>query len=139
MVLENSLVTELSWLSQSHPLLAPRTDQAKAACSALSAYLESAGAFPQLAIRLKGSQFQLKVWNALQQIPSGTTVTYGQLARKLDSSSRAIGQACRTNPIAIVVPCHRVVSATGLGGYMGREKQLNIKQWLLQHERADVN
>jgi methylated-DNA-[protein]-cysteine S-methyltransferase len=84
-----------------------------------------------------GTAFQQRVWEALCEIPPGTTLTYGELARKLVSSPRAVGQACRNNPIPIIVPCHRVTSATGLGGFMGDTQgtSISIKQWLLQHER----
>lgn len=63
---------------------------------------------------------------------------YGELAEKLASGPRAIAAACRTNPIPILIPCHRVVAKAGLGGYMGETEgeALSIKQWLLQHEGA---
>lgn len=85
---------------------------------------------------LAGSSFQQTVWRALQTIPSGETLTYGQLAKRLNTSPRAIGQACRTNPLPIVIPCHRVVAAEHLGGYAGARtgKLLDMKKWLLQHE-----
>jgi methylated-DNA-[protein]-cysteine S-methyltransferase len=71
-------------------------------------------------------------------IPPGEVRTYGALARKLRSSARAVGNACRANPVPMVVPCHRVVGATGLGGYMGAftGDPLAIKEWLLRHEGA---
>ena len=64
--------------------------------------------------------------------------TYGELAKLLNSSARAVGGACRANPISLVIPCHRVVASNGLGGYGGATagKRLAIKQWLLEHERA---
>jgi methylated-DNA-[protein]-cysteine S-methyltransferase len=61
-------------------------------------------------------------------------MTYGELAKELNTSSRAIGQACRTNPLVLFIPCHRIVSKTGLGGYMGDQKKVSIKSWLLEHE-----
>lgn len=83
-----------------------------------------------------GTAFQRQVWAALQEIPPGTVLTYGELARQLKTAARAIGGACRTNPIPIVVPCHRVVGRQGLGGYAGEMTgdPLAIKRWLLQHE-----
>ncbi|GAB4252916.1 MULTISPECIES: methylated-DNA--[protein]-cysteine S-methyltransferase [Deferrisoma] len=63
--------------------------------------------------------FRLRVWEALRRIPYGETRTYGDLARELGTSARAVGGACRHNPIPIVVPCHRVVARSGLGGYAG--------------------
>jgi len=84
----------------------------------------------------QGTDFQRKVWRALTEIPVGETLTYGQLATELDSGPRAVANACRKNPIPIVVPCHRVVSASGVGGFAGQSKGqlINIKQTLLRHE-----
>jgi methylated-DNA-[protein]-cysteine S-methyltransferase len=92
-----------------------------------------------LPLALEGTPFQLRVWQALQAIPSGETRTYGALAQTLDSGSRAVGNACRRNPVSIIVPCHRVVSATGMGGYSGNTSDRAIwrKHWLLAHEGAD--
>ncbi|MEE8428176.1 MAG: methylated-DNA--[protein]-cysteine S-methyltransferase [Gammaproteobacteria bacterium] len=85
-----------------------------------------------------GTEFQHKVWRALQGIPLGETRTYGELAQQLDSGPRAVGNACRANPVSIVVPCHRVVAAAGIGGYSGAVKgvRLDRKRWLLRHEGA---
>ena len=69
-----------------------------------------------------GTDFQRRVWELLREIPYGETVTYGELARRLGNprAARAVGMACNRNPIAIVVPCHRVVGSTGsLTGYAG--------------------
>jgi methylated-DNA-[protein]-cysteine S-methyltransferase len=87
--------------------------------------------------RLHGTTFQLRVWQALQSIPPGQTLTYGALAKQLQSSPRAIGQACRTNPIPIIIPCHRIVAMNGIGGYAGETagKLLEMKNWLLRHEK----
>ena len=67
----------------------------------------------------KGSTFQQAFYAALCAIPYGETRTYGDLAQELDVSAQAIGQACGANPIAILIPCHRVLAANGLGGYSG--------------------
>lgn len=87
-------------------------------------------------IHLTGTPFQKKVWRALMKIPVGKTKTYGELARELKSSAQAIGNACRANPLPILIPCHRIVSQSGLGGYNGATsgKMLEIKKWLLKHE-----
>jgi methylated-DNA-[protein]-cysteine S-methyltransferase len=89
-----------------------------------------------LEIEPQGTPFQLSVWQALCLIPTGQTLTYGELATKLHSSPRAIGQACRTNPIPIIIPCHRVIAATHLGGFAGQcqGRMMDIKKWLLTHE-----
>lgn len=89
-----------------------------------------------VAVQLQGTPFQRRVWGALQEIPSGSVLTYGELALRLQTSARAVGNACRGNPCPIIVPCHRVVSANGLGGYGGQVSGpvLERKRWLLRHE-----
>jgi len=89
-----------------------------------------------LPLALQGTVFQRRVWERLRQIPPGTVCTYGALARELGTGARAIGNACRANPLPVVVPCHRVVGAHGLGGYAGATggKRLAVKRWLLRHE-----
>lgn len=84
----------------------------------------------------RGTAFQQRVWQALLQIPCGSTRSYGALAGLLGSSARAVGGACRANPIPIIIPCHRVVAKEGLGGFMGvtAGHGLRIKQYLLAHE-----
>jgi methylated-DNA-[protein]-cysteine S-methyltransferase len=88
----------------------------------------------------QGTAYQRRVWRALQQIPAGQTRTYGQLAEQLHSSPRAVGNACRQNPVPLLVPCHRVVAANGLGGFGGETqgKRLAMKRWLLEHEGATI-
>jgi methylated-DNA-[protein]-cysteine S-methyltransferase len=81
-----------------------------------------------------GSEFQLKVWSALSRIPFGETRTYGEIAREVrqPKAARAVGLANGDNPIAIVVPCHRVIGSNGsMTGYGGG---VNRKRWLLEHE-----
>ncbi|HEY6099908.1 MAG TPA: methylated-DNA--[protein]-cysteine S-methyltransferase [Anaeromyxobacter sp.] len=96
-----------------------------------------AGRPPRLpTLDLRGTPFQLAVWSALREIPWGDVRTYGQIARLLGRSggARAVGGASHENPVAILVPCHRVVQAGGrLGGYGGG---LPVKRWLLAHEAA---
>lgn len=89
-------------------------------------------AHPPLAPR--GTLFQQRVWQELLTIPYGSTVTYGELARRLGChSAQAVGQAVGRNPIAVIIPCHRVVSARGLGGYAYGSA---VKQYLLHLENA---
>lgn len=104
----------------------------------LENYFSSATSFKKITMELQGTPFQKSVWRELRKIPLGETRTYGEIASKLNSSARAVGNACRRNPIPIIIPCHRVVSAKGLGGYAGETegRQLNIKRWLLKHEGA---
>jgi methylated-DNA-[protein]-cysteine S-methyltransferase len=89
-----------------------------------------------LAVRPVGTNFQQLVWRALTRIPFGETWTYGELARAIGrpSASRAVGAANSKNPLSIIVPCHRVIGASGeLTGYAGG---MPAKRWLLDHERG---
>ena len=88
-----------------------------------------------LPIRMKGTAFQLEDWEALKSIPYGETVSYGEIARRIGrpKASRAVGMANHSNPISIIVPCHRVIGKNGkLTGYGGG---LNVKQMLLELEQ----
>jgi methylated-DNA-[protein]-cysteine S-methyltransferase len=88
--------------------------------------------------RVAGTAFQQKVWKALPKIPAGTTMSYGALANKigLPKAIRAVGHANGSNPISVVVPCHRLIGANGsLIKYGGG---LERKRWLLQHEGVEV-
>jgi len=91
-----------------------------------------------LARAARGTPFQHAVWDALCEIPYGTTISYAELARRIGrpSAVRAVGAANGANPLAILVPCHRVIGADGtLTGYAGG---LPMKQWLLAHERRHL-
>lgn len=108
--------------------------------AALRSYFLNPAAPLQIPLYAMGTAFQQKVWAALQAIPPGETCTYGELARRIGSAPRAVGQACRRNPIPIVIPCHRVVARAGAGGYSGATDgaELVIKRWLLAHEGVAV-
>jgi methylated-DNA-[protein]-cysteine S-methyltransferase len=87
-------------------------------------------------VRAAGTPFQQQVWAELRRIPAGTTASYGELAARLGKpgASRAVGRANGSNPVGIIVPCHRVIGANGsLTGYGGGMER---KRWLLEHERA---
>jgi len=109
-----------------------------AACHQLERYFIDGGFRFSLPLAAVGTPFQRRVWEEIGRIPPGETLTYGELARRVGSSARAVGNACRRNPLPIVVPCHRVVSATGPGGYAGDRggRLAGIKRWLLEHERG---
>ena len=85
----------------------------------------------------QGTPFQLRVWRALMAIPAGQPATYGALAKQLGTAARAGGQACGSDPLPILIPCHRVVAANGPGGFMHASSgaSLDVKTWLLAHER----
>jgi len=84
----------------------------------------------------QGSDHQNKVWAELLKIPLGETLTYSALAKKIGSAARAVGNACRTNPYTLLIPCHRVVAMNGIGGYSGHRhgEYMLIKEKLLAYE-----
>lgn len=133
-------VTGIRFLAPNVPALAPRRGTiAYLACVQIQAYLDDGRFVFDLPLRLAGTRHRLEVWEAMQRIPAGATRTYGDVARELRSSARAVGGACGANPIPLVVPCHRIVASTGLGGFMGARDdgfELGIKRWLLRHEGA---
>jgi methylated-DNA-[protein]-cysteine S-methyltransferase len=110
------------------------TVKTAAARSQVFAYFAGDRSSFDLSLAPAGTPFQLRVWQALQKIPFGQTRSYGALAKTLKSSARAIGRANATNPICLIVPCHRVIGADGsLTGFAFGE---NVKRQLLQHEGA---
>lgn len=103
-------------------------------CQAISTAISASSG---IAWRIAGTPFQQKVWTALAQIPAGTTMSYGALAAKIDlpKAIRAVGHANGSNPISVVLPCHRLIGADGsLVKYGGG---LERKRWLLRHEGED--
>lgn len=104
---------------------------------ALNNYFHDPRSCRQPTTLLQGTPFQLRVWKALSSINPGHTRTYGDIAAELKSSARAVGNACRQNPVPIFIPCHRVVARSGRGGFMGQTtgEAMQIKEWLLAHEQ----
>lgn len=117
-----------------------KTRAARAVENQLRRYFDNPRSGFKLKLALDGTPFQQRVWKRLSRIPPGKPLSYGELAKRLGTGPRAIGGACRANPAPIVIPCHRVVSATGAGGYCGnmRGKFLQAKRWLLRHEGVDA-
>ena len=106
----------------------------KEAIKQLNEYLDGKRTLFDLPLEPKGTEFQKKVWNALKEIPFGETRSYGEIAKIIgnEKASRAVGMANNKNPIAIIVPCHRVIGANGkLVGYAGG---LDLKEKLLKLE-----
>lgn len=130
-------LTGITFLPAGSAEMAPREVFAREVCAQLQAYVYNEKYLFNLPLKLEGTEHQRKVWQALCDIPPGQVQTYGALAGLVKSSPRAVGQACGNNPIPIVIPCHRVVSKAGLGGFMHRADNgaLDIKRWLLAHER----
>jgi methylated-DNA-[protein]-cysteine S-methyltransferase len=118
----------------------PRNDFARKVCEQLSTYLANPDFRFDLPLQPGGTVHQNKVWQAMCTIPRGQVLTYGDLAAQIGSAPRAVGQACGNNPIPIVIPCHRVVGKSGMGGFMHHSGgyALGIKRWLLAHEGVNL-
>ena len=133
-------LTRLDFLPADAPATTRQDTRARQLARELDAYWQNpTHAFDLLFVPL-GTPFQLRVWHALMGIPAGHPATYGALAKQLGTAARAVGQACGANPLPILIPCHRVVAAHGLGGFMHSSSgmPLDVKTWLLAHEqRAD--
>lgn len=131
-------LTEIDFLPPDSSSLEAQNPFAREVCAQLLAYLANANFRFDLPLQPRGTPYQHKVWQALLQIPAGRTATYGALAMQIGSAPRALGQACGANPIPIVIPCHRVVSSKGLGGFMhySHGAPLGFKRWLLEHEHG---
>jgi methylated-DNA-[protein]-cysteine S-methyltransferase len=130
-------LTRLDFLPADTPESTNMDERARHLTRELEAYWSNATHVFGLPIAPSGTPFQLRVWNALTSIPAGQSTTYGALARLLGTAARAVGQACGSNPLPILIPCHRVVAAQGLGGFMHASSgaPLDVKAWLLTHER----
>jgi len=139
-VADDKYLLGVHFLPASAPAKTPRSNTiAHLACVQLMAYLDNPNFKFDLPLKLSGTKHQVDVWQGIRKIPAGKTRTYGDLAGEIGSSPRAVGTACGQNPIPVIVPCHRIVAASGgLGGFMGGklENPLVIKQWLLKHEGA---
>ena len=129
-------VTRLDYVDATLPLKPPATRLACQVVTQLEQYFRNPVHLFSVPFDLQGTPFQCRVWEALTRIPAGEILTYGELAARLHTGARAVGNACRRNPVSIIVPCHRVVAATDIGGYSGRTagRELDRKQWLLVHE-----
>jgi len=113
------------------------SDFAKTVCEQLLRYFDNPEFRFSVPLKPDGTSHQQKVWQAMRDIPRGETRSYGELAAALKSGAQAVGQACGANPIPIIIPCHRVVGKSGLGGFMRHASgaSLDIKRWLLAHEQ----
>ena len=141
LVFESDVLVAVDLFSRKK-LLQPKSDRAKNICQQVDDYCSNQlpGLEFDVELQSKGTLFQKKVWQALRRIPAGQVMTYGELAKQLKTSARAVGNACRANPVPLLIPCHRVVAKSGMGGFSGSRDglPLKIKTWLLDHEAASV-
>jgi methylated-DNA-[protein]-cysteine S-methyltransferase len=128
-------ITKLEWTDD--PVTAPKTDVLRDAAEQLTAYFAGTREAFSLPLAPEGTDHQKKVWDAMCDIPSGAVRSYGDLAKEISSSARAVGTACGKNPIPIIVPCHRILATGGgIGGYSGRGG-VETKRQLLNLEGFD--
>ncbi len=135
--LADEVIEQITFLPPRRRPRTPRHPLAREAAAQLTHYFTDPRFAFDLPLIEHGTPFQRRVWAALRAIPRGETRSYGALATTLASGPRAIGGACRANPLVIVTPCHRVIAAHGgLGGFTGaiEGRPLATKRWLLEHE-----
>jgi len=129
-------VVAIRYLPLNSESIAATNPLAERAASQLQNYLKNPDAKFDLPLAIEGTPLQRAVWQAMCEIPRGKTRTYGELAQELGADARVIGQCCGDNRLPIVIPCHRVVAADGIGGFSHTSEGylIEVKRWLLAHE-----
>ena len=135
---ESGAVTAVSFVDEADPVVGETAHACSRALRQLEEYFQSERRRFELELEPEGTDFEYRVWSQVQRIPFGATDTYGEIARRLGGpdAARAVGHANARNPIAIIVPCHRVIGSDGdLTGYAGG---LDRKKWLLDMESGQA-
>lgn len=133
------MLSRIEYLPAATALVNPKNQLAREAEKQFKAYFQNPHHQFDLPLKPSGTDHQQRVWSSIQKIPVGTTKTYGEIAKKIKSGARAVGTACGANPYPLIAPCHRVVSAQGIGGFLKEDAPglyRQIKLWLLKHEDA---
>ena len=127
------VVTKTEWCIYSSEIRSSKNDRQ---CSQIQHFLDNPKGSLVINLKKQGTGFRNKVWSEICKIPVGRVLSYSELAKKIDSGPRAVANACRDNIYPGIIPCHRVVAKSGLGGFMGQTngKPLEIKRKLLQME-----
>ncbi len=135
---EGDFLAEIVFLPKAGKALAPRDRLGERVCRQIGRYLDDPEFRFDVPLRPLGTPFQRRVWAKIAAIGPGRTRSYGSIARELGSAPRAVGQACGENRFPLVIPCHRVLAAGGIGGFAHRAGgfPLSVKRWLLVHEGA---
>ncbi|MEO0371584.1 MAG: methylated-DNA--[protein]-cysteine S-methyltransferase [Pseudomonadota bacterium] len=129
---EHGAITGVAWRKARTPEETPELHEAQAQ---LSAYFDGKLEAFDLPLKVHGSKAQREVCAQMAAIPFGDTLTYGDIGARLGLPAQAVGTACGGNPIPVIIPCHRVLGANGLGGFSGGVG-IDTKVWLLRHEGA---
>lgn len=137
---EHGMISELVYLPERFREKAPVDNVAEQAANQIESYIAQPDFCFTLPLKPAGTAFQHKVWSAISSISRGEVRTYGQIAKHIQSAPRAVGQACGANWYPLVIPCHRVTAAGGLGGFAHHDDEtgfhLGVKRWLLAHEQV---
>lgn len=135
-----AILQELVYLPPSFAASAASDALAERTAFQVMRYLDDPDYVFDLPLPQIGTAFQHRVWQAIAAIPRGEVRTYGQIAKHIRSAPRAVGQACGANWFPLVIPCHRVTAAGGLGGFSHHDDatgfHVGVKRWLLAHESA---
>lgn len=139
---EPDVIRELVYLPRHFHEKAPVDTLAEQAARQVEHYLCDPDFRFDLPLAQVGTPFQRRVWDAISAIPRGEVLTYGQVAKLVQSAPRAVGQACGANWFPLIIPCHRVTASGGLGGFSNHDDEtgfhLGIKRWLLAHEGVEA-
>ncbi len=135
---EPGVVREMVYLPPHFAEKAPADQLSERAAKQVERYFAQPDFRFDLPLAPVGTAFQQKVWQVIAAIPRGDVLTYGEVARIIQSAPRAVGQACGANWFPLVIPCHRVTATGGLGGFSNHDDEagfhLGVKRWLLAHE-----
>lgn len=133
-------LTGIEYLPKGAATLAPINRFAERVCRQIDRYLDDPAHPFDLPFDFRGTDFQCRVWRAIHAIPPGKTLSYTDIARRLKTAPRPVGGACGANRLPIVIPCHRVLAANGIGGFMHSRGgyPIEVKRWLLRHEGAEA-
>ena len=130
-------VQELVYLSSHTQELVPDCDLAERVCRQIESYIANPSFHFNLPLMDRGTAFQKKVWQVISGLEAGQVLTYKQVGQIIQCGApRAVGGACGANPYPLIVPCHRVVGANGIGGFAHNDDGffIEVKRWLLAHE-----
>jgi len=137
---EAGVIIELVYLPERFTAKAAQDQLAEQAEQQIAAYFQDPQFQFSLNLKPVGTLFQQRVWAAIAAIPCGQVLSYGQVAKHLKTAPRAVGQACGANPYPLIVPCHRVTAASGIGGFAHHDDasgfHVGVKRSLLLHEKV---
>lgn len=134
----SGFIEHIEFLPANQPLQSASDALAEMAIRQIERYLKDPDSRFELPLLIQGSLYRRRIWTAIAAIPRGRTRTYGDIAKEIGSAPRAVGQACGDNPFPVLIPCHRVITSAGIGGFAHNEKGflIEIKRWLLIHEES---